>query len=208
MSRLLLLNVCADHPSLVASRRVIGGCALLALCWVGRASSTTVVEGSLFEDLELAESVLTATITDIWVAQDVRGIPQTTYGLGDVDPIKGDPPLPLEIRIDGGTLDSGLALEVIGVPKFSEGDRVLLFLRSDNPVCPIIGFKVRSFRILERGDGQDIVTTYDGLPVLGLNAESRISAAASETDQGLTLEEFRGLLEEMMARPDYKDSSQ
>ena len=52
------------------------------------------------------------------------------------------------------------------------------------------------------------MTTYDRMPIVGLDADLRISAAASTDEQGLTLRQFVGLLDEMMARPEYRDRSQ
>jgi hypothetical protein len=179
---------------------------LLALGIPAGASSTTVREGSLFEDLEWADAVVTATIGSSRVEADPRGIPQTVYELRGVEGIKGGPRYPFEIRIDGGVLDDGFGLEVPGTPKFAAGDRVLLFLRLDNPIAPIIGLQARSFRIAER-DGEAIVTTYDGRPVLGLDVGLRIEAAPAKQDRGLTLRQFASLLREMMAFPEYQERS-
>ncbi len=179
---------------------------LVLLGGLSPVSATSVREGSIFSDLEWAHAVITTTIGSSRVESDHRGVPQTIYDLLDVEVLKGDPPYPFEIRIDGGVLDSGLGLKVPGTPEFAEGDRVLLFLRMDNPIAPIIGLQARTFRIDERA-GRQYVTTYDGRPVVGLDEELRIDAAASPGEDGLTLGQFVDLLREMMERPEYQDRS-
>ena len=192
------------HPP---ARIALAATLVALLCTTAPAAATSVAEGSIYEDLQWAESVITAVIGEIRVETNHRGIPETVYGLSDVRAVKGDWPHPFEIRIAGGTDVAGLTLQVHGVPEFGRGDRVLLFLRGDNEICPIIGLTARSFRISKDGTGRRVVTTYDGMPILGLDESARIHAAESKTDRGMTLTEFVGLLEGMMARPDYQDRS-
>jgi hypothetical protein len=170
-------------------------------------SSTTVVEGALFDDLQNAQWVLLATIGPTRVETDIRGIPQTVYDLQDVRVVKGDEPPPFEIRIDGGLTDSGHGLRVPGVPEFEQGDRVLLFLRFDNPVCPIIGFQTRAFRVERAKGAPNRLTTYDGRPVVGLDERGRIRTADSAERSGIAVASFVELLAEMMQRSDYEDRS-
>ncbi len=185
---------------------VVAAASILAvLAGAPPASPTTVSEGSIFVDLELAHSVLIATLAGKRVEVDSRGVPQTVYELGDVDAVKGEYPYPFEIRLDGGEIEPGVGLKVHGVPQFSNGERVLLFLRMDQPVAPIIGLEARAFRIV--GDrGRESVTTYDGRPILGLDATLRVKAGTDE-DRGLTLRQFVDILREMMAQPQYQDRS-
>lgn len=184
---------------------LIAGLMLLA-AWTLPLSATTVREGSLFDDLQLAEAVITATVETVRVEEDERGIPYTVYTLANVEAIKGEEPTPYEVRIAGGMLPSGVSLEVSGVPKFARGDEVLLFLRADNEICPIIGLQARTFRVEQR-QGQSWIVTYDGMPIMGLDTALRIERGPTKAAEGLSLEQFRFLLEEMMAQPEYLDRS-
>jgi hypothetical protein len=159
------------------SRTVLAIVALVLLSALSTCplAAITVVEGSVGEDFQNAEFVLAVVVTAR--EQVVYERPYTRYHFSVEAAYKGSKPLPAHIDVVGGRLPDGSSWELEGVPRFDEGDRLLLFLRFDNPYCPIIGLTVRALR-LHGSSTTDLlaasVLTYDFQPVLGFRADGTL----------------------------------
>ena len=175
----------------------------------------SVVEGSLFDDIQNADFVLRAGISSLSVYRAGSGHLYTRYGLGGTEAIKGSPPYPENIDIIGGLDETGQFMGDPGIPRFSVGHRVLLFLRFDNPYFPIIGAYLRPFKI-HQASSDDVaeMRTHDNQPIFQISEELRFfesgrgSARVLEADPGaspLTVEEFVSLLRSLIQRPDYRN---
>jgi hypothetical protein len=142
-------------------------------------AAITVVEGSIGEDFQKAQFVLAVLVTAR--EQVVSERPYTRYHFSVEAAYKGSEPLPAHIDVAGGRLPDGSSWELEGAPRFDEGDRLLLFLRFDNPYCPILGLTARALR-LEGPSTADLlaasVLTYDFRPVLGFRADGTLLTAS------------------------------
>ena len=155
-------------------------------------AAITVVEGSVGEDFQNAQFVLAVVVTAR--EQVVSERPYTRYYFSVEAVYKGSEPLPAHIDVAGGRLPDGSSWELEGAPRFNEGDRLLLFLRFDNPYCPIIGLTVRALR-LKGSSTADLlaasVLTYDSRPVLGFRTDGTlITASQASRTRPLSLGAF------------------
>jgi hypothetical protein len=75
----------------------------------------------------------------------------------------------LELRFSGGELE-GERSHVVGMPTFSVGERVLLFVRGNgSEMCPIVGWHQGSFRVAaDPKTGAEYLTDAAGHPVVEL----------------------------------------
>lgn len=148
---------------------------LLAVLSTCPLAAVTVVEGSIGEDFQNAQFVLAVVVTAREQVLSER--PYTRYHLSVEAAYKGSEPFPDHIDIAGGKLPDGSSWELEGAPRFDKGDRLLLFLRFDNPYCPIIGLTLRALR-LQGASTADLlaasVLTYDFRPVLGFRADGTL----------------------------------
>jgi hypothetical protein len=147
---------------------------MLWLCLVGvlaygpnNAQGTTVRDPSFAEMVEEADAILQGEVVEVSVyAEDYRGRAvirtkvslriETSLGKA----VEGEQ---LELRFLGGELN-GRALHVDGMPKFREGERVILFVKGNyRAVCPLVGWSNGRFKILRDEDsGVDYVARNNG----------------------------------------------
>ena len=72
----------------------------------------------------------------------------------------------ITLQFLGGTV-GGVTLEIDGVPKFSAGDRVLLFVEGNGvQFCPLVGVFHGKFGVRkDQKTGRDTVVMHDGKPL-------------------------------------------
>ena len=89
------------------------------------------------------------------------------------------------------------------MPKFSAGERVVLFIEGNGTfVCPLIGFQHGRFSLQKEGDGRETVMKHDGTPLAQVDeiGQPKTSAkAATSALRGLTREDFCALVRERVA---------
>lgn len=147
---------------------------MFGLCLIGvlaygpnTAQGTTVRDPSFAEMVEEADAIIQGEVIAISVyAEDYRGRAvirtkvsmriETSMG----ETVEGEQ---LELRFLGGEMD-GRALHVDGMPKFREGERVVLFVKGNNrTVCPLVGWSNGRFKIFRDEDsGVDYVVRNNG----------------------------------------------
>lgn len=144
------------------------------------APATTVVSKSFSALCAEADMIFGATVADIR-SQRVdgeRGDLETLVTFTDIDPILGVSAPSLTLRFAGGVVD-GVREEFLGVPRFTVGERVVLFARDGYALSPVVGLSQGYFRVLPSGDGTTVVAG-DGRPVPVLDAPR----AAADGGQG------------------------
>jgi hypothetical protein len=161
----------------------------LALCFVtatvgGEAFATTVVARSFAELCVEADTIFVGTVDDVR-SQRVEGSGgsiETLVRFSRLEVLAGVPRAEITLRFSGGEVD-GVREEVIGVPRFARGERVVLFVRDRPAVSPVVGFHQGDFRVLAGASGE-IVLPGDGAT---LPAGDGGGGAAG----GMPLDEFR-----------------
>lgn len=181
-------------PHARAPMRRIAACGV-ALCsltlFAAAARATSVVTKSFQQLCAEADVIFVATVTDVrsqWSDPNHRAI-ETVVSFGDVALTYGPPADATTLRLSGGELDD-IREEVAGVPQFTVGERVLLFVRRQHAVSPIVGLNQGCFRIVESGRGP-VLLTADGHPVLGLrNGALEVGPSTAGTENAVALPTF------------------
>lgn len=143
-----------------AAGRALLSLALTALISTGFA--TTYLQLSPQAMLAKAGLVFVGTVTDVRVANQ-GGQPWTQVRFRVDTPLEGIPvdgqgraKQPVELSFLGGTVPGGPALTVSGMPRFSVGEKVLLFAYDQKYASPIVGFRQGLWRVTPAGlKGED-----------------------------------------------------
>jgi hypothetical protein len=153
--------------------------------------ATTVVAKSFTQLCEEADLIFVATVDEIrseWADRAAMSI-ETVVRFSAVVPVRGTAADGLELRFAGGEVE-GLREEIAGVPRFSVGQRVVLFARRGAHVSPLVGFHQGYFEV-ESTDAGPVVLTGARQPVLGIeDGRLRLGAPEADLDAALPLQEF------------------
>ena len=144
-----------------------------AMCVSGlvltRANATTVVPPTFEEMAERADLVFVGKVAGSaaqWWGAGTNQAIFTEVDFHTEEVLKGSAAASVRLRFLGGTVN-GVTLEVVGVPQFKVGDRVLLFVEGNGvQFCPLVGVYHGKFGV--RNDvkrGCDIVLMHDGRPL-------------------------------------------
>jgi len=156
---------------------------------VARAS---IIPRLTFEQiLHSADTVFTGTVVRVeskWTPtrSGAAIITLVTYRVERV--FKGHPGNETTLEFLGGTIGD-VTLEVVGVPKFAEGQHdVVCALDGTSRVSPITGFNQGRFRVIHDAANREVVTSHDGGPPPMASDVNR--SAARGSGQLLTLPAF------------------
>jgi len=154
-------------------------------------SFSKVIEGAIQADMESAEYIAAVVITDIETRREDRIYTYITYR--PIEILKGDPDtLPHTIRMMGGKVGNE-RLVVSDIPEFEIGEKYLLFLRFDNPYCPIIGRYLRTFKVRhDPAFNKETIFSYHDEKIYGFGMDGRaFKEQRSGGDEPIGLEHFR-----------------
>ena len=173
----------------------------LAVAALSRLNGTTVVRMTFSEVVDAATVISVATVSSVqydWDAE--RGTPFTVVTFTDLDVLHGSVSgSDLRLRFAGGPTPDGLVLEISGMPRFAEAQRVVIFSdAAGGGICPLVGWWQGLYRVARDAErGVDVVFDHAGVPVVGFDGPAgelvaRISAltsAAARSSQ-LSLDAF------------------
>ena len=167
------------------------------------AGATTVVAKDLGQLCAEADVIFVGTVTDVhsqWVDPDRRAI-ETVVTFADLVTVVGSPGDPLRLRFSGGVVDD-IREEVAGVPRFTVGERVLLFARLERSLSPIVGLNQGLFLVADSPRGP-VLLDANGRPVVGVrNGVVEVGPAGAETESAVPLPTFlESVRREIAARP-------
>ena len=101
-----------------------------------------------------ADMIFVGTVTEVqsrWVDESQRAI-ETLVTFSDLTSLLGVDGREVTLRFAGGEVDD-IREEIAGVPRFTVGDRVLIFARDDRSISPIIGLQQGCFRVVDGPNG-------------------------------------------------------
>lgn len=170
---------------------------------------TTVRSPSFAEMVKEADAILQGEVVKVSnYTEDYRGRPvirtkislRIEESMGEA--VEGEQ---VELRFLGGEIN-GRALIVDGMPKFRQGERVVLFVKGNNrTVCPLVGWNYGRFKINRDVDsGVDYVTRDSGeavrkfagiTPTLSSDGE-----AAARADSRASLADFAAAIDREQQR--------
>ena len=192
---------------------------LWAMCvsWLlvlSRADATTVVPPTFEEMAERADLVFVGKVVNSQAEWRVVGTNQVIFTIVEFrteEILKGTTVASVRLRFLGGTV-GGVTLEVVAVPKFKAGDRVLLFVEGNGvQFCPLVGVYHGKFGVRKDDkSGRDIVFMHDGKPLrdvaeigAGEGAQfgpKRAKLSIPVEREPMSLDDFKGRLRSHLAR--------
>lgn len=155
------------------------------------AGATVVVARSFRDVCADAEIVFVGTVESVesgWADAQRQAIETVvTYAVETV--LRGDAVDRVALRFAGGQVD-GRRSEVVGLPAFAAGDRVIVFARGGRAVSPIVGFNQGLFRVRETAAGPVVVAADGRSPVRWEAVPAEPGAAAQASSSPLPLDRF------------------
>jgi len=133
--------------------------AALAALVPGLAHATVEVPVEFGEMVQGSQLVVHGRVVDVRSQQtsDRRSI-ETIVTVAVSDALKGRPGDTVTFRMPGGEVGRYRRV-VVGVPQFSSGDDVVVFLRGAPPAMPtVFGLSQGLFRVVRTADGRAVVT--------------------------------------------------
>ena len=174
--------------------------AALLLCWLAPAWAVTVAPVDFSSLVARAEFIFTGKVLATrseWTGQgNARCI--VTHLTFEVQAAhKGTPPSRLELRFLGGTVGD-TTLEVHGIPRFTIGERAILFVeRNGEKFCPLVGIHHGKLGIeRDQATGQEILIRYNRKPLTDVreigqdDATTMRAAADAPGARALSVAEF------------------
>jgi len=144
---------------------------LLLSLLAGKIWGTTIIEMNLNDLTGLSRSIAVCEVINRECGLDKNGRYIFTDYLIRVDrSLKAQLPDTIRLRAIGGELD-GLISRIIGIPLFSPGDKLVLFLADEKyRAFPVIGWEKGVFRFVERpDDSRKVMLTHDWQAVTGIS---------------------------------------
>lgn len=171
--------------------------------WAQGAGASSVVPKGLEDLVAEADAIFVATVAEVrsrWIDDRRSGI-ETLVTFTDLKPLLGVTEEELTLGLGGGSVD-GVREEFVGAPRFTPGERLILFTRQGHYVSPVVGFAQGCFRVVE-GPSGPVVLSADGQPVRALSRNRvEVGGAAGETadaaDEAMPLAEFIESVERML----------
>lgn len=145
------------------------GATILGMLWFTvPVWATTVLEKDFADLVQEADTIVVGTVTTIEAVQD-QGVPRTLVTLSDLDVLKGSPDQPLTVDILGGPTPDGRRLHIAGVPTFTLGDRMVVFIvGNETQAVPFVGMWQGVYRVVQNPDQGDVMADHAGRPLTAL----------------------------------------
>jgi hypothetical protein len=133
------------------------------------ANATTVVPPTFAEMADRADLVFVGKVVGSQAEWSAAGTNQAIFTMVEFhteEILKGTAARSVTLRFLGGTV-GGMTLEVVAVPKFKPGDRVLLFVEANGvQFCPLVGVYHGKFGVRKDvKSSRDIMLMHDGKPL-------------------------------------------
>lgn len=187
--------------------------ALLALSVV--VTSATTVIPPMFEELtDRAELVFVGKVASVRGEWRNVGVDRAIFTMVEFETeeiLKGDADRNVTLQFLGGTVDD-VTMEVTGVPSFTNGDRVVLFVEKNGvQFSPLVGVFHGKFGLRkDKTTGGQIVVMHDGQPLrdvaeigTGEGAEfapKRAAVSIPENTPPMSLDAFRAKVREHLEK--------
>jgi hypothetical protein len=195
-------------------RVLIWAICVSGLLVLSRANATTVVPPTFEELADRADLVFVGKVVGSQAEWRVAGTNQAIFTLVEFhteEILKGTAAASVRLRFLGGTVRE-VTLEVVAVPKFKAGDRVLLFVEGNGvQFCPLVGVYHGKFGVRKNDkSSRDIVFMHDGKPLRdvaeigageGAQFGSKRASLSSPADrEPMSLDDFKERIRSHLAK--------
>jgi hypothetical protein len=159
--------------------------ALIGITFV-RVTATMVIPPTFQQLVQQAELIFQGTVTDVrsvWEGEGAQRHIDTYVTFKIDDNVKGNATSSYTVRVLGGTVGDE-TMEVTDSPKFTVGDREILFVEHNNEqFVPLVGINHGRFHVQrDQQTGRDIVLNSEGEAVRDLTQLGRNEEAATTND--------------------------
>ena len=170
------------------------------------AQATSVVAKPFSAVVQESEVIAVGTVTTIAAEWDVaHKQPFTLITFSSLDVLKGAHTEPaLTLRLLGGPHPDGNILQVAGVPQFSLGERLVVFVTgNDHYAVPLVGLWQGVYRVVfDAARGVDTIYTHARQPVTSLptatggilHDEGQQTSAVQQPAPAMSLETFTAVI--------------
>jgi hypothetical protein len=165
---------------------------------------TTVVPPTFDQLVSQAEVIFQGAVSDVrseWAGAGAQRHIVTYVTFKVEERFKGNVGATYSIRLLGGTVD-GETMVVTDTPKFSVGDRDILFVENNgSQFVPLVGISHGRFRVeREQTTGRDVLMTNERAPLSDVSQLGKNQRAATAGGP-LSVDEFKGALRTRLANP-------
>ncbi len=147
--------------------RICAVASALALCCAVPAKATTYLPVTFDELVTRADVIFVGEVVDVRpFALDTRDgeIIKTRVTFRVSDPLFGTTSLVEVFDFLGGEMN-GVGMAVAEMPRFTVGDRRVMFARRERSINPIVGFTQGLLRVTRDVNGVDRISTIEGAPL-------------------------------------------
>lgn len=176
-------------------RRSCFGLAVLFALHFSPASATTVVAPSFEKLVQRADLIFTGQVISQraeWRRTNGQSsiVTLVTFGVRAVHKGRADTTVTLQFL--GGTV-GGVTLDVSDMPKFTPGERVVLFVEKNGAsASPLIGFYHGKFSLRSDANGRETVLKNDGKPLADVADINHVPPPGVLARGSLSHDEFTG----------------
>jgi hypothetical protein len=178
---------------------------VVLLTSVHAAHATTVIEKSFTELVAQAEGITVGTVSEIREQWDAtQQVPLTLVTFSNLTVLKGNPGTSMTLEFLGGTMPNGLVMMIPGVPRFTVGEKTVVF-RTGNQreVCPLVGVWQGLLRVVNNPQ-QDVETVSDSfrIPLVKIQAGKFVKlSSTTATQETLSLPALLQFIEHELQHP-------
>ena len=170
-----------------------------------RVSSTTIIPPTFEQLVQQAELIFQGTVTNslsVWEGEGGQRHIETYVTFKIEDNVKGQAGASYTIRMLGGTVGDE-TMEVTDTPKFTVGDREILFVEHNNDqFVPLVGIDHGRFHVQkDEQTGRDIVVNNEGEAVRDLTQLGRNEkgAVVSDAAQAISADDLKAAVHQQLS---------
>ncbi|NOT57564.1 MAG: hypothetical protein HOP18_23410 [Deltaproteobacteria bacterium] len=159
---------------------------VVLLTSVHAAHATTVIEMTFADLVAQAEGIAVGTVSDIREQWDAtQQVPLTLVTFSNLTVLKGNPGTSMTLEFLGGTMPNGLVMVIPGVPRFTVGEKTVVF-RTGNQreVCPLVGVWQGLLRVVNNPQqGVETVSDSYRIPLVKIQAGKFVKLSPTNATQ-------------------------
>ena len=156
-----------------------------------RAQATSAIEMTFPDLVGQAEVIAVGTVSDIHEQWDAaQKVPLTLVTFSNLTVLKGNPGNSMTLEFVGGTMPSGLVMVVSGVPRFTVGEKTVVFSTGNHQdFCPLTGVWQGLLRVMTNPQlGIETVSDSFHVPIVKIqNGKFMKFSTGANTQETLSL---------------------
>jgi hypothetical protein len=169
------------------------------------AHATTVIEKSFTDLVSQADVIAVGTVSDIREQWDAtQQVPLTHVTFSNLTVLKGNLGVSMTLEFLGGTMPNGLVMVIPGIPRFTVGERTVVFSAGNQrAVCPLVGVWQGLLRVVSDPQrGVETVSDSFRIPLIKIQAGKFVKLSPTNwTRETLSLPTLLQAIEQELRHP-------